>query len=146
MPSKRQYQDISVGLNDADRERLYAQARVQGLTQTEVARKAIRWYLDNVDNIANEARDSAIAQSIRYATDQIVRAIRHGVDRICKMLARQGTAIGTLYELTWLSLPDDDDARAVFDSALNAARHKMRKHVQKDEAEIADEMKKNLEA
>jgi hypothetical protein len=71
-----------------------------------------------------------------------VKAIGNGVERICKMLARQGTAIGTLYELTWLSLPDDELARATFEEAIKAAKQKMRRYVEKDEEEIACAMKK----
>jgi TRAP-type C4-dicarboxylate transport system substrate-binding protein len=79
---------------------------------------------------------------MRYATDQHVKAINSGVERVCKMLARQGAAIGTLYELSWMALPDDENARAAFEAASNTAKQKMRKHVERDEAEISDKMKK----
>ncbi len=58
------------------------------------------------------------------------------------MLARQGAAIGTLYELSWMALPDDENARKAFESAANTAKQKMRKHMDRDENEIAEKMKK----
>lgn len=58
------------------------------------------------------------------------------------MLARQGTAIGTLYELSWMALPDDENARMAFEAAANTAKQKMRKHVDKDESELAASFKK----
>ncbi len=79
---------------------------------------------------------------MRYATEQIVKAINGGVDRICKMLARQGRAIGTLYELSWMSLPDDEDARKAFEAAATKAKQKMARHVENDEKEFAERLKK----
>jgi len=54
------------------------------------------------------------------------------------MLARQGVALGTLFELSWMALPDDENARQAFEAASNTAKQKMRRHVERDEAEIAD--------
>ncbi|MBS1992688.1 MAG: hypothetical protein JSS83_19350 [Cyanobacteria bacterium SZAS LIN-3] len=98
-----------------------------------------------MDNAEYDKRESEVAQAIRYATEQIVMAIKNGVERVCKMLARQGATIGTLYELSWMTLPDDENARAVFQEAIEASKRKMRKYVQKDEAEIAEAMMKILE-
>jgi hypothetical protein len=146
MPRKNQYQDISVGLNEKDRLKLAELAGLQSRTKTEIAREAIRFYLNNYENIKNQSRDHEIAEAIKYATNQLLKAISSGVDRICKMLARQGAAIGTLYELSWMALPDDEDARRIFESAANKAKDKMRKRLELDEAEIAERNKKIVEA
>lgn len=144
MATKKQYQETSVGLNEKDRVRLAELSRLQGRTKTEVAREAIRWYMDNYDQIKNQSRDSEVAQAIRYATDQIVKAINSGVERICRMLARQGAQIGTLYEFSYMVLPDDPNAVAVFEAASSKAKQNQRKHVERDEAELAEAMKKVL--
>lgn len=144
MATKKQYQETSIGLNEKDRGRLAELSRLQGRTKTEVAREAIRWYMDNYENIKNQSRDSEVAQAIRYATDQIVKAINGGVERICRMLARQGAQIGTLYEFSYMVLPDDPNAVAVFEAASSKAKQNQRKHVERDEAELAEAMKKVL--
>ncbi|OQR26392.1 hypothetical protein BWR15_30820, partial [Pseudomonas sp. T] len=113
-------------------------AGLQSRTKTEVAREAIRFYLDNYENIKNQSRDHEIAEAIKYATDEIVKAINKGVERICKMLSRQGVAIGTLYELSWMALPDDENAKRAFEAASNTAKQKMRRRVELDEAELAE--------
>ena len=100
---KKKSQNIYVGLDDSARDRLSQAAKQENRSTTEVAREAILWYLDNRENLKNEARESEVAKAIKYATDQHIKATRNGVERICKMLARQGTAIGTLYELSWRS-------------------------------------------
>ncbi len=146
MPKRNQYADLSVGLNENDRNKIAELAGLQGRTRSEVAREAIRWYMDNYENIKNQSRDHEIAQSIRYATDQIVKAINSGVDRICKMLSRQGVAIGTLYELSWMALPDDPNAKKAFEAASNAAKQKMRARVDKDEAVLAEANKKVIKS
>jgi metal-dependent amidase/aminoacylase/carboxypeptidase family protein len=100
--------------------------------------------MDNYENIKNQSRDSEVAQAIRYATDQIVKAINSGVERICRMLARQGAQIGTLYEFSYMVLPNDPNAVAVFEAASSKAKQNQRKHVERDEAELAEAMKKVL--
>lgn len=141
MKVKRQYLDLNVGLNASDRKSLAELAQQIGTTKTELAREAIRWYIARYDEIKGQSREGEIAQAMRYATDQVVKAINLGVDRLCKMLARQGRAIGTLYELSWMSLPDDDDARDAFHTAAEKAKQRMAKHVENDERELAERMR-----
>ncbi len=125
-----------------DIKRLDEAAKEKGKTRADFMRQVLLWYLDNQENIELDKRESEVAQAIRYATDQHIKAVKNGTDRICKMLARQGAAIGTLYELSWMALPDDENAKLVFEVAAKTAKAKMHKHLEKDEAEIAERMKK----
>lgn len=142
MKLKKQYQDMSVGLDERDRNRLVQLAREKGVTKTEFAREAIRWYIKHYEEIKGQTRETEIDAAMRYATEQLVKAINGGVDRICKMLARQGRAIGTLYELSWMSLPDDEDARKAFEAADTRAKQKMARHVETEEKEFAERLRK----
>jgi len=142
MAAKKQYQDIKVGLNESDRRRLATVARVQERTKTEVAREAIRWYLDNYEEIKAQPREGKMAEAMVYATKEIVRAITSGVDRICAMLARQGRAIGTLYELQYMAIPDQDEADVLFAEAMKLAKQKQAKYIQEDEKALIAQQKK----
>jgi hypothetical protein len=133
---------VETRLVQADIKRLDAAAKTLGQTRAEFTRQALLWYLDNLENLDNNKREAEVSQAMRYATDKHVKAINSGVDRICKMLARQGRAVGTLYELAWMALPDDDNARAAFNDAVMIAKQKMAKHVELDEQEQAEKMKK----
>jgi hypothetical protein len=133
---------VETRLTRADIKRLDDAAKEAGKSRSDFTRQALLWYLDNQEKLEHDQRETEIAQAMRYATDQHVKAINSGVERVCKMLARQGAAIGTLYELSWMALPDDENARAAFEAASNTAKQKMRKHVERDEAEISDKMKK----
>lgn len=141
MATKKQYQETSVGLNEKDRVRLAELSRLQGRTKTEVAREAIRWYMDNYEQIKSQSRESETAQAIRYATDQVVKAILSATDRICGMLARQGAEVGTLYELTWRAC-GTPEAKEQFTAAANTAKQRQRTRLDADEKAIAERTKK----
>ncbi len=132
---------VETRLNQSDSNRLDEAAKAAGQSRSDFARQALLWFLNNQENLKHDERETEVAQAIRYATDQHVKAIRTGVERICKMMARQSTALGTLYEITWMSMPDEVGRKA-FETAITAAKQKMRKHVEKDEAEIAAAMEK----
>jgi predicted transcriptional regulator len=51
MAAKRRFQEMTVGLNEGDRGRLFEIARRQNRTKTEVARDAISWLLGHYDEI-----------------------------------------------------------------------------------------------
>lgn len=132
---------VETRLHRTDIKRMDEAAKLAGLTRAEYARQALRWYLDNQEKLKHDDRETEIALGMKYATDQHVKAINSGVDRICKMLARQGAAIGTLYELSWMALPDDENARKAFEAASNTAKQKIRKRIELDEADLAERLK-----
>ncbi|MBX9725438.1 MAG: hypothetical protein K2X81_28835, partial [Candidatus Obscuribacterales bacterium] len=115
---------VETRLARKDITRMDEAARIAGMSRSEFARKALLWFLDNQEKLTIDDRENETAKAMRYATDQHVKAINNGVDRICKMLSRQGAAIGTLYELSWMALPDDENARKAFEAASNIAKQK----------------------
>lgn len=133
---------VETRLTRADLNRLDEAAKTAEKTRSDFVRQAVLWYLDNQENLEHDKRETEVAKAMKYATDQHVKAINSGVERICKMLARQGAAIGTLYELSWMALPDDENAKMAFEAAANTAKQKMRKHVERDEVELSEKMKK----
>ena len=133
---------VETRLARKDITRLDESAKAAGKSRAELARQALLWYLDNQDKLELDLREAETAKAMRYATDQHVKAINSGVDRICKMLSRQGAAIGTLYELSWMALPDDENARKAFEAASNIAKQKIRKRIELDEAELVEKIKK----
>ncbi len=142
MSKKRPDPKVETRLSPTDMNRLNSFSVASKRSKADLAREAIRWYLDNHEKTGGKAREAEISQAIRYATDGLIKAVNSGVDRICKMLARQGRAIGTLYELSWMSLPDDENARLAFEAAATRAKQRMARHVENDEREIAETMKK----
>lgn len=142
MARKRSYQSgVYLGLAAADKKRLMGLSAQQSRTQTEVAREALRWYMENYEEMKHQSREGQMAEAMRYATVQIIKAINSGVDRICAMLARQGRAIGTLYELQYMAIPDSDQADALFAEAVEKAKRKQAKYIEEDEKELVERKK-----
>jgi hypothetical protein len=129
MARKKTYQNLYVGLTSVEHERLRALAEIDGKTKTELGREALTWYLDRRENEENLERDSVYARSIKEMTN-----------RICGMLARQGTALGVLYDLAWHSL-EDEKSRQFFDEILKEVKSKQRKRLEADEKVLAAKMK-----
>lgn len=121
---------VETKLAQADSNRVAELARAEGKTKSEVVREAVLWYLDHKKELANRDRETQIAKEIKAMTD-----------RVCGMLARQGAALGTLYELTWMSLPNED-AREQFRAAVTTAKQKMRNRLEKDERDLAEQLKR----
>lgn len=132
---------VETRLSRADVNRLDESARLAGQTRSDFIRQGLLWYLDNLDNLKESEREGQTAQAIRYATDQIVKAILGATDRICGMLARQGAEVGTLYELTWRAC-GTPEAKEQFTAAANTAKQRQRNRLDNDERSIAERTKK----
>ena len=142
MPRPKPNPKIETRLAPADMDRFNTIAAALKRSRSDFAREAIRWYINHHEQIRGQEPESQTAQSLTQAANQLAKAINGGIDRICKMLARQGRAIGTLYELTWMSLPDDENARKAFEAAVTIAKQKMARHVDNDEREFAERLKR----
>ena len=138
MPKPRKYTPLNVNLSSDDHRRLAEMAKElstdQERTKTEVAREAIRWYLDHYEKIKEDKRQSEITQALNAMTN-----------RICGMLARQGAEVGTLYELAWQNHVDNK-IEGRFTGAANTVKANMRKRLTEDERKIAESMKKVVES
>jgi hypothetical protein len=138
MPKPRKYTPLNVNLSSDDHQRLAEMAKALSgdtpRTKTDVAREAVRWYLDHYDKIKEDKRQSEITQALNAMTN-----------RICGMLARQGAEIGTLYELAWQSHVENK-VEGRFTAAANTVKTNMRKRLTEDERRIAESMKKVVES
>jgi hypothetical protein len=121
---------VETRLAKVDFKRLDELANLEGVSKSQVVRDAVLYYLDLQDEERAKPREAEIA-----------RAINEMTNRVCGMLARQGATIGTLYELTWMNLPDNEEARKTFHSAVNRAKQKMRKKLDDDEKATAEKIK-----
>lgn len=124
---------VETKLTRQDFKRVDDLAKVEGKTKSEVVREAVLWYLDHVDDVKNEQRDTVIAQSIDGMAN-----------RVCAMLARQGRQIGTIFELTYSQMSRTKEGKASFEAASSTANQKQNRAVTRDERELVDAMKKKV--
>ncbi|HIN64837.1 MAG TPA: hypothetical protein EYM95_09360, partial [Candidatus Obscuribacterales bacterium] len=112
---------IDTYLSAIDQERLSAICKLKRKTKSEIAREAIRWYLDYQEQGKATKSESELAKNVKNMTD-----------RICGMLARQGAQTGTLFELAWQNHVENK-MQDRFISAANLVKGKMRKRLEDDE-------------
>ncbi len=124
---------IDTYLSAVDDERLSTACKLKRKTRSEIAREAIRMYLDNLEKSKESKNESELSKNIKNMTD-----------RICGMLARQGAQTGTLYELAWQNHVENK-MQERFISASNLVKGKMRKRLEDDEKSIAERMSKVVE-
>jgi hypothetical protein len=119
---------LETKLTREDFNRVDAMAKAEGRTKSEIMREALLWYLDHKAELANKPRET-----------ETVLAIKEMTNRVCAMLARQGGQVGTLYELTYMSLPNEE-AKKQFQAANSTAKQKMRTRLEKDEKDLAEKL------
>lgn len=119
---------LETKLTREDFNRVDAMAKAEGRTKSEIMREALLWYLDQKAELANKPRETETVQAIKEMTN-----------RVCAMLARQGGQVGTLYELTYMSLPNEE-AKKQFQAANSTAKQKMRTRLEKDEKDLAEKL------
>ena len=119
---------LETKLTREDFNRVDAMAKAEGRTKSEIMREALLWYLDHKAELASKPRETETVQAIKEMTN-----------RVCAMLARQGGQVGTLYELTYMSLPNEE-AKKQFQAANSTAKQKMRTRLEKDEKELAEKL------
>lgn len=120
---------IETYLSAVDHDRFMSICKQKNLTRSEIAREAIRWYLDHLDEARANKNQTELAQSIKNMTD-----------RICGMLARQGTQTGILFELAWQNHVENN-MQERFVAATNLVKANLRKRLEQDEKDIASRMK-----
>jgi stringent starvation protein B len=126
---------VETKLSRADFKRVDDLAREDGVTKSEIVREALLWYLEHRDEIKNEPRETAIAQQIEAMTN-----------RVCAMLARQGRWMGTMFELTNISMSQTKEGREAFETARKTAAQKMARSIEKDERDLVEAMKRTVKA
>lgn len=132
-PNKDYKSKIDTYLTAEDHQRFVALCKQRRATKSDVAREAIRWYLDNAEEGKARKDESELSKNIKNMTD-----------RICGMLARQGAQTGTLYELAWQNHVENK-MQDRFIAAANLVKGKMRKRLEDDEKAIAERMSNVVE-
>lgn len=117
---------IETYLSADDHDRSISIYRQRKASRAEIAREAIRWYLE----YRAQGKESKIES-------ELSRNIKNMTDRICGMLARQGAQTGTLYELAWQNHAENK-MQERFIAAANLVKGKMRKRLEDDEKAIAE--------
>lgn len=132
---------IHVRLSGSDSAELEQFCKLKGKKKTDAVRDAIRWYL------ANQADQDEQLRQTPY-----VKAIKQMTDRVCGMLSRVHSEVGTLYQLTYTQMISNEDpeqselGKQVFLSAVAATNKRLHTKLEKDQLKLKEGMKRVMES
>lgn len=143
MPNKK-YQSQPVALAEADRQALAKLAEELQKTKGEVARDAIRWYVQNHETFKESEHTDRIAGVIYKCTDRIIAVVSKSTNRICALLVRAIIDSNITLMLLYRLLPEDqrDDIGA---KMYRMAVTRVTKKVRPEELDIGRMLKEGLE-
>jgi len=126
---KKSFSKIETYISADDFEKFQSISKERRQAKSATAREAIHWYIANHHRFKENKNETELTQSIKSMTD-----------RICGMLARQGTQTGTLFELAWQNHVENN-MQDRFVAATNTVKSNLRKRLEQDEKDIATRLK-----
>ena len=121
---------IEIKLNQADFVRLEQICMSKKKTKTDVVRAATSWYLDNLDKLENEERESPVEKRIRKMEE-----------RIAALQARIAIDIGMIYHLIYRNM-DTETRDDIIAWAYNNSVNRLKKKLVGKSAEVKELMQK----
>jgi hypothetical protein len=125
---KRRYTSQQVGLAVSDRRALAQLAAQSGKKNSEIARDAIRWYLENHENLVETDRDHRLTRVIYNCTDRVCGLIMKCTNRICSLQVRNLIDANMSFMLLYRLLPAkeaDDIAKKMYRMAVTRVVRKI---------------------
>ena len=144
MPQPRKYQPQQVSLADADRLALGKLAEEQKKTKGEVARDAIRWYVQNHETLKESERSDRLAKVIFKCTDRIIAVVSNAANRICSLQVRAIIDSNITLMLLYRLLPDDQKD-AILGKCYRMAITRVTRKIRPEELDIAHMIREGLE-
>ena len=120
---------VETRLARADINRLDEAAKVAKKSRADFARQALLWYLNNLDNLKAEERESPLE-----------RRIKKMEDRLAALMARTAIDVGTIFALLWRRT-DQQDRKEVFNTCYMQAVKRLKKKLTGTDAEVKEIMK-----
>jgi hypothetical protein len=118
----------NVRLTAADRAGLARLASEQSKSKGQVARDAIRWYLDHHSELAASEKDEKLSSVVYKCTDRIIAVITNSTNRIAALLVRAILDMNMVLMLFYRMLPEekaDDTMSKVYRMAVSRLQRKL---------------------
>ncbi len=144
MPPSKKFQASSVALAEHDRIALAKLANELGKSKGEIARDAIRWYVQNHETISTNEKDDQLIRAILKSTDRIIAVIRSCTNRICSLQVRTIIDTNLTMMLFYRMLPTTD-ADKVMSKIYRMAVSRVLRKIPPDELKIANMIREGLE-
>lgn len=130
MPKTKRTPQVSTRLAPsvyADFDRL---CRMEGKTKTEIARKAITWYVENHEQLLNEERDTVIEKRLRTMEN-----------RMAGLIVKLGFEMCSMNHLFW-TRTDPEVRKELFSECYAAGVKRFNRKLTEDEEQVKERAKK----
>jgi predicted DNA-binding protein len=144
MSAPKKFMPQQVALAEADRVGLSRLAAEQGKAKSELARDAIRWYLQNHETVEKTERDDKLAKVMLKCTDRIIGVIANSTNRICSLLVRNAIDTNITMMLFYRMLPEDK-ADSIMAKMYRLSATRLQRKLSPEELDIAKMIKEGLE-
>ena len=144
MPPSKKYQAQAVALAEPDRIALAKLASELNMTKGQVARDAIRWYVQNQETLRESERDDKLARVIFKATDRIIAVIMNSTNRICSLQVRSIIDTNITMMMFYRMLPPEH-ADSLMAKFYRMAVSRVTRKIGPEELNIATMIKEGLE-
>ena len=128
----------------ADRDALRKVATARGVSKSEIAREAIRWYLQNHESLAHEERDDKLGRIIHKAADRIIAVMMNCTNRICALQVRSIIDTNITMMMFYRMLPPDQ-ADPIMAKMYRMAVTRVTRKIPPEELNIATMIREGLE-
>ncbi|RTL42410.1 MAG: hypothetical protein EKK48_10470 [Candidatus Melainabacteria bacterium] len=144
MPPSKKFQASSVALAESDRIALAKLANELGKSKGQVARDAVRWYVQNHELISSNEKEDQLVRVILKSTDRIIGVIKNCTNRICSLQVRTIIDTNLTMMLFYRMLPASEADKVMSHMYRMAVSRVMRK-IPPDELKIANMIREGLE-
>ena len=130
MPKTRRTPQISTRLAGADFIAFELLCRLEGKTKTELARKAIQYYIANHEKELVDEKEGPIAQSLKSIED-----------RLAGILVKVGIEVCSMNHLMW-TRSDPEIREELFAECRSAGVKQMKNKLNKDEEGLREKVRR----
>jgi hypothetical protein len=146
MTNPKQTDPIRTRLTVEDRLKFEQTCTAAGLTEAELARKAIREMLDRQDQgIRAEVRDE-LAEEVRQLQEVVKTLLlqqKKTENRMAALMARNNIDIGIVYQILWFRTDPKDREEMFKEARVNAVRRASKK-LKEGDLEVKELMKNEI--
>jgi metal-responsive CopG/Arc/MetJ family transcriptional regulator len=129
MPKIKTAPQIEFRLLGNDHVRFDDICRVKGKKRSELAREAVKWYLDNEENLAADSRETLLEKRMKRMED-----------RMAALQARTAIDVGMIFHIMYRNMePEKRDDVVTW--AYNGAIERLKKKLEGQAADVKEAMK-----
>lgn len=128
-PKRKHPKTVYSSLSPEDFSKFSEMADQKQITQAELFREAIMFYIEHQDRLQSEEKDSKLESRLRKMEE-----------RLAGLLARTAIDVGVVYNMVWRNMPEAEREKT-FKSAYRQAVERIKQKLTDDDKAVRDMVK-----